>query len=276
MNFLKKLFQNKENKPKAMSHFNKYREELNDLELKTFSDLENLVKPLIRTATKLEVLPASRPPENSQMVSHFGGNPYFEKGESWPKTDNGNHLAFIFQIFNTPELELPESIALVQFYYDWEEFPWETSSEGWLVKIYKKVNQDMVGFIATPSTLETAKYCLINCSATNSLPDWEGIDLHSPPASKLSCALDENEPWDSYDQVVEKLIGEQDYLSQLGGYPKWVQGEETPNDSNGNPMKLLFQIDSEDNAGLMWGDVGLIYVFYDESSEKIEFTLQCH
>jgi uncharacterized protein YwqG len=41
-------------------------------------------------------------------------------------------------------------------------------------------------------------------------------------------------------------------------------------------MKLLFQIDSEDNAELMWGDVGLIYVFYDEATDKIEFTLQCH
>jgi uncharacterized protein YwqG len=276
MNFWKKLFKSKENKPKAMSHFDKYREDLNNLDLKTFTDLENLVDPLIRTATKLEVLPASRPPENSQMLSHFGGHPYFEKGESWPKTNKGDHLAFIFQIFNTPELELPENIALIQFYYDWEEFPWETSSDGWLVKIYKKVNQDKLEFIVTPSTLETSKYCLINCSATKSLPDWEGIDLHSLTASKLSCVLDENEPWDSYDQVVEKLIGEQDYLSQLGGYPNWVQGEETPTDGDGNPMKLLFQIDSEDNAGLMWGDVGLIYVFYDESSGKIEFTLQCH
>jgi uncharacterized protein YwqG len=33
-------------------------------------------------------------------------------------------------------------------------------------------------------------------------------------------------------------------------------------------MKLLFQIDSEDNAGLMWGDTGLIYVFYDEETKS--------
>ena len=66
------------------------------------------------------------------------------------------------------------------------------------------------------------------------------------------------------------------HSSQLGGYPKWVQGESTPKDKNGEPLKLLFQIDSEDNAGIMWGDVGLIYVFYDEELEKIEFILQCH
>jgi uncharacterized protein YwqG len=108
------------------------------------------------------------------------------------------------------------------------------------------------------------------------LPDWEGINLYCNNALKLSCVLNEDRPWDNYNQIATKLIGEQDYQSQLGGYPKWVQGESTPIDDEGNPMKLLFQIDSEDNAGLMWGDVGLIYVFYDKKTEKIEFTLQCH
>ena len=140
----------------------------------------------------------------------------------------------------------------------------------------KKIEKENIKLIDKPSELEKSKYCEIKFSSTKSLPDWEGIDLHCNNASKLSCILDEDEPWDSYDQIVTKLIGEQDYQSQLGGYPKWVQGESTPKDNEGNSMKLLFQIDSEDNAGLMWGDVGLIYVFYDEKSERIEFTLQCH
>ncbi len=108
------------------------------------------------------------------------------------------------------------------------------------------------------------------------MPVWEGIDLHNSDASKLSCILNEDEPWSNYKEVVKKLIGDQDYQSQLGGYPNWVQWESTPLNENNTPMDLLFQIDSENNADLMWGDVGLIYIFYDEKSEKIEFTLQCH
>ena len=278
MSFWKKIFGNKsENKnDQQESHFDKYRRELNELNLKSISDLENLVKPLIRQTTKLEIQPASRPPENSQLESHFGGHPYFEKGEQWPKGKNGKHLDFIFQVFNSPELELPKSIGLVQFFYDWEEFPWDTGNDGWLVKIYGKVNKESVEFIGKPIDLDKSKFCKLEFKSTQTLPDWEGIDLFGNDASKLSCVLNEDEPWDSYDQIVTKLIGEQDYQSQLGGYPKWVQGESTPKDNEGNPMKLLFQIDSEDNAGLMWGDVGLIYVFYDEKSERIEFTLQCH
>ena len=120
------------------------------------------------------------------------------------------------------------------------------------------------------------KYCEITYKQSYSLPDWEGIDTHSENASKLSCILDEDEPWEQYQNVVNKLIGEKDLQSQLGGYPKWIQGEETPHENNGEKIKFLFQIDSEDNADLMWGDVGLIYVFYDEKKEHIEFKLQCH
>jgi uncharacterized protein YwqG len=276
MSFWKKLFSSNKEKIKPESHFDKYRDELNGLNLKMISDLENLVKPIIRTATKLEISSASRPPENSQLISHFGGQPYFEKRELWPKSKNGKNLGFIFQVFNSTDLQLPESIELIQFYYDWDEFPWDTSNDGWFVKIYKKIEKENIEFIDKPSELERSKYCEIKFSSTKSLPDWEGIDLYCNNASKLSCVLDEDEPWDSYDQIVTKLIGEQDYQSQLGGYPRWVQGESTPKDNEDNSMKLLFQIDSEDNAGLMWGDVGLIYVFYDEKSGKIEFTLQCH
>lgn len=278
MSFWKKIFREKSNAngDKAKSPFDKYRSELNELNVKFISDLENLVTPLIRQTTKLEIQPPSRPPENSQLESHFGGHPYFEKGEKWPTGKSGKHLDFIFQIFNSPDLELPKSIELVQFFYDWEESPWDTENDGWLVKIYGKVNKEKIEFVAKPMDLDKSKFCKLGFKSTRTLPDWEGINLFENDALKLSCVLNEDAPWDSYDQIVTKLIGEQDYQSQLGGYPKWVQGESTPKDKNGNPMKLLFQIDSEENAGLMWGDVGLIYVFYDENSERIEFSLQCH
>ncbi|MGC4041524.1 MAG: DUF1963 domain-containing protein [Flavobacterium sp.] len=50
----------------------------------------------------------------------------------------------------------------------------------------------------------------------------------------------------------------------------------TPEDKNGRKSELLFQIDSEDEAGLLWGDVGLVYVFYDSLDKSITFELQCH
>lgn len=258
------------------SHFAQYRKELNEDNLSSFEDLEKLVASLIRKATKIEVQAASRPPENSQLQSHFGGQPYFEEGEEWITTKNGKPMNFIFQIFNNDEIELPKNIKLIQFFYDWDEFPWDTSDDGWRIKIYENLNAEKLIHIEKPQELKRSKFCEIKFTPTISLPDWEGIEGYCSKAEKLSCILDEDEPWGNYQKVVEKLVGEQNYQSQLGGYPMWVQGESTPKNIKGEKIKLLFQIDSENNAELMWGDVGLIYVFYDAESKQIEFTLQCH
>jgi uncharacterized protein YwqG len=278
MSIWDKLFGPKENEnnKKAKSHFDDYREELSDLNYRTIDDLEKIVNPLIKKITKIEVQKPSKLPDNSQLNSHFGGHPYFEVQEAWPKTKSEKPLSFIFQIFNEESLELPQSIKLIQFFYDWEEGPWDTENDGWLVKIYKNLAKEKRIQIENPNQSEDQKYCEIRFKPSKSLPDWEGISLHGNNAAKLSCILNEDEPWNSYDETVTKLIEEQNYQSQLGGYPKWVQGESTPLDKNGKPLNLLFQIDSEDNAEIMWGDVGLIYVFYDADTDGIEFTLQCH
>ena len=171
---------------------------------------------------------------------------------------------------------MPKNIELLQFYYDWEEFPWDTSNDGWLVKIYENIDDENTILIDYPESLEKTEYCEIKFKSIQSLPDWEGIELYENDASKLSCVFDEDEPWEFYNKIVTDLIGDHEYQSQLGGYPKWVQGESTPENKDGDLIKLLFQIDSEENANLMWGDVGLIYVFYEEKTGKMEFTLQCH
>lgn len=242
----------------------------------SLEDLENLVLPLIRIATKIEVKKASTLPENSQLLSHFGGQPYFEEGDEWYKSKDGRRLDFIFQIFNNGEIELPKSIKLIQFFYDSEEFPWQTEEDGWFVKIYETLNTNKMIKIDNPKENEEKNYCEILFKSVKSLPDWEGINLYEKRAYKTTSYLNFDNDWDAYEKVVEKLIGEQDFQSQLGGYPRWVQGESTPTLSNGENMKLLFQIDSEENAGLMWGDVGLVYVFYDEQTKRTEFTLQCY
>ena len=255
--------------------FDKYRKELNELNLKTREDLENLVKPLIKEATKIIVKASSEMPKDSHVKSHFGGQPYFEKGEKWPETKDGNKLEFVFQIFNENNSVLPENIKLIQFYYDLngDELPFDTVDDGWFVKIYEdlhKENTEKIEIIEKPRDHHTVNYCEIEYEAIKSLPDWEGIEDYSQNASMLSCVLDENEPWRNYQEIVEELIGEQELWSQLGGYPRWLQGNENPDD-----CIFLFQLDSEDNAGLMWGDCGLVYVFYDNENKKLEFVLQC-
>ncbi len=96
-----------------------------------YSELTELLKPLIKKATKLIFEEPSTPPINSQLKSHFGGQPYFEEGEEWPTLSSGDSLCFIFQVFNSGEMGLPETIKLIQFYYNFKASPWNSDDKGW-------------------------------------------------------------------------------------------------------------------------------------------------
>ena len=75
---------------KTESHFNQYQNDLNKLNLKSSSDLENLVKPLLRKTTKINIQAASRPTENTQLESHFGGLPILKKVKNGQQTKTAN------------------------------------------------------------------------------------------------------------------------------------------------------------------------------------------
>jgi uncharacterized protein YwqG len=278
MGFLNRVlnFFKPNDKKQPSADINRYREELASENLHSQSDLEELLRPLIREATVIVVNDKSTPEGNTQLISHFGGTPYFEHGENWPTTLSGRDMEFIFQIVNNGNIHLPETIKLVQFFYDFEEYPSQTGDDGWLIKVYDKIDPEAMVEILSPAETDAPNFCTVQFKKVQSLPDWEGIELYDPRIMKLASVLNEADPWDLYDEVVRRLIGEQDYRSQIGGYPKWVQNESTPENGNGKLLPLLFQIDSEEKAELMWGDSGLLYFFYDAVSRKTEFELQCY
>ena len=255
------------------NYFEKYRKELDKLNLKTTADLENMVKPLIKDATKIILKKTSKIPENSHLISQFNGQPYFEKGEKWPKSRNNFDLEFIFQIYNEKNIVLPKNVKLIQFYYDFGKDSYNADDGGWLVKIYESINPENYLFIEKPGERRNVYYCEIEYENIKSLPDWEGIEAYCPNALNLSCVLDENEPWKNYGEIADKFVGEQNLGSQLGGYPDWIQGDESPDK---NDFTLLFQLDSERDAGLTWVDCGMVYIFYNVKTKEIKYIMQFH
>jgi uncharacterized protein YwqG len=232
---------------------------------RTHEDLRNLIKPLIKNATKLIL--KQRPLETAKdlhLKSHFIGQPYFEKGEKWPTTKDGIKLNFVFQIFNDGAIALPENIKLLQFYcvgYYEDDFSYDTDSDRWLVKIYENLHKENAIIIDNPD--DHTHYCEIEYKLIKSIPDDNDMDDYCK-ILKLSCVVDYNTPWDD-------LVGERGFFSQLGGYPQWIQDREIMvNDT----VTLLFQLDSEDDAGLMWVDAGMVYVFYDTKNKTIKIIMQ--
>jgi hypothetical protein len=125
--------------------------------------------------------------------------------------------------------------------------------------------------IPPPKGVEHASLCDVSFAERLSLPDWEGTTRWCPEASDLSCKANGEAPWQAYQEAVNRLVGDQEITSCIGGYPRWIQGEETPNGAD-----LLAQIDSENEAGIMWGDVGSVYLFRSPGPDgQASLVLQC-
>ena len=182
-------------------------------------------------AARLKLIKSEMPPY-SHLKSHFNGQPYFEEGERWPAAKDGKMLDFVFQIFNTDDFGLPGKIKLIQFYYDLKKRPYSAKADGWLVKIYENINLDKA-VIIDPGYTRSYYYCEI---------EFEPI---SPKAKNSN------------------------FCSQVGGRPRWLQGDISPND-----FQFLFQLDCETEAGLYWGDVGMVYAYYDPNTKETWFDLQ--
>ena len=159
-------------------------------------------------------------------------------------------MEFVFQFFNADNKHLPENIKLVQFYYDFDKSPWSSEEDGWLVKVYESLNTDDAVILEIPDGGITKCYCEIQYETIKTLPADGDLDIYDKNAEMLSCVLDDYTVSD-ISKIASKLKAENGLHSQIGGYPHWLQGNEHPENSD---FQFLFQIDSEDEAGLMWSD----------------------
>ncbi len=238
--------------------------------------LDSLLKPLVRKALKLE--PRK---DNSALApsceSKFGGLPYAESGDLWPSCPTcKKELTFVNQIRDE------EDQQLFVFYYCNKCFPWGLGDEEkgqWLIKLYEHPSIKKLHEIKRSSEDEFAPVpCKVVATSVELLPDWEGLDSASEEVSDLCCKINDNSPWEEYEEAVERAGCLNDYATLLGGYPRFVQGEARPSCPKcGADMVFYAQVDSEDEANIMWGDVGLVYFFRcPEHKNEFQFELQCH
>lgn len=235
----------------------------------TRKELRRLVRKLVRKCTVIKVRRSSRPPKETRFISHFGGQPYFEEGEAWPLGKNsGQPLEGVIQIVNEGNMHLPDDVGVLQFFWDNH---WVENHE---IKIYPRIDRDRAVLVPKPPSSAKTRFCRLDFEPSKSLPGWESLRDVSEDAMNLSCALNDDEPWEPYRSVTEQLLGEQDYRSQIGGYPRWIQGRDTPSTGYDREMRLLLQFDSERYAHLNWVDSGLIYIFTNpEDSGELEFVM---
>ncbi len=260
---------------------------------------DELLHPLLKEAECL-ILSESEQAMDSSIKSKFGGLPYAEKNEAWACCPSCNEeLTFIAQIYHS------EQQALGCFFYCFHCFPWGLGDEEagqWLVRYYPEPK--MANYVAPkrnqppsssnekiskiPAALKTlleqlptltdkippVTPCLCENKKVKSLPDWDDLEYLSPKLTHLCEELDADDPWEVYSEIETKHGCLDDYATLIGGYPRWVQGAVSPKCKHcKQEMDFFAQIDSENEAGLMWGDAGLVYLFQCPQ-HRTEFTLE--
>jgi len=238
--------------------------------------LDNLLEPLI---LETQILDPSKSNEAKKVSlnSKFGGSPYAEEHDSWPQRPTcKNDLVFIAQ------LKDDKTGNLFVFYYCFECFPWGLGDEEkgqWIIRRYQNSSMEKYQEIFPYQKNETLVVpCTVSMKTVKALPDWEGLESHFNEAGDLCSEIDDDNPWEEYESAVIRNSCLNDYATLLGGYPRWVQGETTNKCPEcDEELKFLGQIDSEDAAGIMWGDVGLVYLFQCKNHPDIfHMELQRH
>lgn len=265
-----------------------------------FSELEERLDEFAASTEKpyLEITTHSTE-ETTLWQSKFGGVPYFPKGIAYPTRPDGTPLHLLAQInfAEVPTLEDFPKQGILQFYIDCTEQsayglvedsqteqstfrilyfpepdlnidnllnnfdflpePWRSPVEGCLALNFAVKAAPMSGSDYQFSSLIKRYFPILQESAAT-----EGIN---EALGEIADDLTEE-----YDERYHHLLAGH----RLGGYPKFAQAD--PRDSfvqeEGYDF-LLFQMDSDQENSIMWGDAGVGHFYIQPSAlKRLDFS----
>jgi uncharacterized protein YwqG len=245
-------------------------------------------------------LRASQPCE--EPVSRLGGAPNLPPDIEWPTSPSGSSLAFLAQLDLSaippiPGMDLPREGALF-FFYDSVEQAWGFSPEhagSWKVA-FTAQSLNSIPLRPAPEGLEDdSRFAPLSLAASLE-HTFPALD----PATMEQLEISEDE----FDGLLD-LQEAEGTIHRIGGYPDEIQGDvalKAQLVSNGidcgdgegyevgearglnagaADWLLLLQLDSEDEAGMMWGDLGRLYFMIHKADlasrhfDKVWTILQC-
>lgn len=247
--------------------------------------------------------------------SKIGGMPHLPTDFKWPLYGDVA-LGFIAQ-FNLVDIapfdvenKLPHE-GILYFFYEGGEEVWgyDPKDKGGFVVFHYKGDINKLKITEQPDSVyefAVLSPCKLTFETTCAYPMGEVLDAVglSEEVIKEFSTIKRSE-MKQYDKIIDEYNDENYGGHQLLGYPTLVQGEifrECQFVSNGlycgdesgyndprakilekniSDWTLLFQIDSDDNAEVMWGDCGMVYFAIKkddlaaENFENIWAVFQC-
>ncbi len=270
---------------------------------KRASSIEKLIKPSIRVCSFL-----SNDEHLKLGTSKLGGSPDLPPGFKWPVFED-SPLSFLAQLnlLDVKQYDIEGILpteGMLYFFYNDENQVWgfDPADRGnWLVA-YSNIPYQQLSRTAPPPKLhqngifDTGK---LSFYPEYIIPGWESLPIQS---------LDlDREELDKYLVLAEQVNSWNDpNMHRLLGYPQEIQGEmqlecqlvshglymgdaDAYNDPRVRELKpgahnwqLLFQLDSEEDLGMFWGDVGRLYFWIPQDAlkardfEQVWLILQCY
>jgi uncharacterized protein YwqG len=233
--------------------------------------IEATIKPFIEIKAKLE--------DNLRLwQSKFGGFPYFPNGFQYPTDSEGQAMVLLAQINfgETPKLEPFPEKGILQFYISTGSdvygacFESPAKQEDFRVLYFPEVAEDEhllvtnFGFSPKPDMLPIEKqsslaFCL----------KYEPMPVHDYQFEPTIFNIDSKMKYEHYENY-KKIYEEHEELfrsegHKLGGYPYFTQNDPRLFETyKGEEYRLLFQMDTDEEAGIMWGDCGVANFFISE------------
>jgi hypothetical protein len=194
--------------------------------------------------------------------SRLGGLPNLPLGCTWPDPA----LSFIAQIdlkeaaAHAPEGSLPPHGRLLVF-YDAVAQPWGApdQAEGWRVMYVADGDTDLAP-VPAPEGVPVFRVLPLTFASDLTLPtpDLLGLGAAGGP-QEAAPGLGPVADWDFQTDAWSLDEGP---CHQLLGHPYPIQGDplrEAAQYSGAGEWRLLLQVDSDQRAGMMWGDAGMLY-----------------
>ena len=229
---------------------------------------------------------------DATSLSHFGGSPSLPPGVSWPERD-GKKLGFLARLSLSevhrahPIDWLPSSGALL-FFYDMEQQPWgyDPKDRGSsVVLLVPDLAQAIPQLDAGPDgNVSPFPHRNVSFRRINVLPPWERDSVRALQLSEKESDL--------FSDLADSAF-QAEAKHQISGFPSPVQGDDMElecqlvtnglycgdsagyNDPRAQALKpgaanwkLLLQLDSDDDLGVMWGDCGVLYYWVEEQMAR--------
>lgn len=253
--------------------------------------------PSAATRTVLDAMRAKAKPAvylgqgEGRFACRLGGMPRLPASAAWPDR-KGRPISFIAELDLAAvkavggQEWLPSS-GFLHLFYDAEEQPWgfdPADRDGWKI-------------VQSTEFVETAVQIPAGLSAEAvfqplQLAGRSGMTYPTPERLDLSPVVGESFDFGPVEQLLHPDLNHFP-RHQVGGYPAPIQNDGMELESQlafhgifvGGPegysdgrvaalepgaadWRLLLQIDSDDDAGMMWGDVGMLYVWVREQDAR--------